>query len=137
MKSGDACVDRCNSSEISTDGFFARIAGPFEVAWRGLDTWPDEERIINVMSDEDILTATIQTNVQGGLDPCPVWLVGDLVEVLFHLGCESVVQQMLKVFDESLGNDVTHLLSVEASVFEVPEGYKVKDMGKEMKKQRR
>lgn len=68
--------------EISTFGFLGRMAGPFEVAWRRTDTWPDEERVINVMADESILLATLQVYVQGGLDPLPVWLTGDLVDVL-------------------------------------------------------
>lgn len=68
--------------EVSTQGFFTRLFGPISMLWRRFDAWPDEERVTNVLSDEEILNATLQVYVQGGLDPIPVWLLGDLIDIL-------------------------------------------------------
>lgn len=70
------------AEEVSTRGFFARLFGTVELAWSRLELWPDKERVVSVLSDEEILSATLQIHVQGGLEPTPVWLLGDLVEVL-------------------------------------------------------
>ena len=52
----------------------------------GVESWAqnfaDEERIIHVMSDEDILVSTFRPYLSGGLDGVPTWLLGDLVKVL-------------------------------------------------------
>lgn len=70
------------AEEISTLGFFDRLFGPLEVAWMRLQTWGDEERVVSVLADESILEATFLLFVQGGLDPMPVWLLGDLIDIL-------------------------------------------------------
>ena len=43
---------------------------------------PDDERVVNVLSDDDRLTSTLRPYVDGGLDDLPVWLTGDLVDIL-------------------------------------------------------
>jgi tetratricopeptide (TPR) repeat protein len=70
------------AEDISTLDFFSRLGGPWETAWMRMQAWGDEERVVSVLADEAILDATLQLYVQGGLDPLPVWLLGDLVEVL-------------------------------------------------------
>jgi tetratricopeptide (TPR) repeat protein len=47
------------------------------------DNLGDEERIISVLSENDErLYGTFRVYVQGGIEPVPTWLLGDLVEVL-------------------------------------------------------
>lgn len=70
------------AEEISTLGFFDRLGGPWEVAWMRWESWGDEERVVSVLADESILEGTLMFYVQGGLDPMPVWLLGDLIDVL-------------------------------------------------------
>ncbi len=43
---------------------------------------PDDERVVNVLSDDERLTSTLRPYVDGGLDDLPSWLVGDLVDIL-------------------------------------------------------
>ena len=43
---------------------------------------PDDERVVNVLSDDDRLTSTLRPYVDGGLDDLPIWLTGDLVGIL-------------------------------------------------------
>ncbi len=58
----------------------------YERALSGLGSrmrsWADDERVISVLSDDERLTATFRMYVHGGIEPVPVWLIGDLVEVL-------------------------------------------------------
>jgi tetratricopeptide (TPR) repeat protein len=55
-------------------------------AWSGakrrFSMFADEERVVSVLSDTERLVATLRVFVRGGIEPVPVWLVGDLVEVL-------------------------------------------------------
>jgi tetratricopeptide (TPR) repeat protein len=82
------------AEEISTLGFFDRVAGPFEVAWMRLDAWGDEERVVSVLGDDEVLKATFQLYVQGGLDPVNIWLLGDLIEILGTGVVESVLARV-------------------------------------------
>lgn len=43
---------------------------------------PDDERVVNVLADDDRLTSTLRPYVDGGLDDLPIWLTGDLVDIL-------------------------------------------------------
>jgi hypothetical protein len=47
-----------------------------------LRAWPDDERVVSVLADDDRLVATVRGSIGGGLEPLPSWLVGDLIEVL-------------------------------------------------------
>ncbi len=46
------------------------------------EDWTDDERIVQVLSDEERLIATFRVYLRGGIEPVPVWLLGDLVQVL-------------------------------------------------------
>lgn len=70
------------AEEASWSGTLARLGGTFTVAGARLESWPDDERIASTLSDGDRLVATLRLYVRGGIEPVPVWLVGDLVEVL-------------------------------------------------------
>jgi len=43
---------------------------------------PDAERVVNVLSDQKRLEATLRVYIDGGLDEVPTWLMGDLIPVL-------------------------------------------------------
>jgi tetratricopeptide (TPR) repeat protein len=47
-----------------------------------LRSWPDDERVVSVLADDDRLVATVRGYVGGGLEPLPSWMVGDLITVL-------------------------------------------------------
>ncbi len=47
-----------------------------------LRSWPDDERVVSVLADDDRLVATLRGYVGGGLEPLPSWMVGELVTVL-------------------------------------------------------
>lgn len=55
-------------------------------AWRSISArvaaLPDDERVVNVLSDDERLTSTLRPYVDGGLDDLPIWLTGDLVDIL-------------------------------------------------------
>lgn len=70
------------AEQRSREGLLRRIGSVFEVAWARLQSWPDDERVSSVLSDEDRLLATLQIYVHGGIEPVPTWLIGDLVDVL-------------------------------------------------------
>jgi len=66
----------------SARGFGARLGGWWEQLAGRARAWPDDERVANVLTDEHRLDSTLRMYVRGGIEPVPVWLVGDLVEVL-------------------------------------------------------
>ena len=51
-------------------------------AQRNFGIATDEERVVSVLTDTDRLVATLRVFVRGGIEPVPVWLIGDLVEIL-------------------------------------------------------
>ena len=59
----------------------------------------DELRIINVLSDDRRLLETFRVFTRGGIEPVPVWLLGDLVEVLGP-GVVSVVLKRVRKRDK-------------------------------------
>jgi hypothetical protein len=66
----------------AADGLFGGINLRLAASSAMTGTWADEERIRTAMSDDDRLTRTFRVYVKGGIEPIPVWLLGDLVEVL-------------------------------------------------------
>ncbi len=54
----------------------------YDGAGRSLSVWADEERIVSVLSDTDRLVSTFRVFLRGGIEPVPVWLLGDLIDVL-------------------------------------------------------
>lgn len=59
-----------------------RVDGALGSVTARVRAWPDDERVTNVLTDEDRLDSTLRVYVRGGIEPLPVWLVGDLVQVL-------------------------------------------------------
>ncbi len=70
------------AERASWSGITGRAGGIARSMGRGLSAWPDDERVVNVLTDEDRLDSTLRLYVRGGIEPVPSWLVGDLVEVL-------------------------------------------------------
>lgn len=66
----------------SARGLLPRVEGALSRLSGGAATWPDDERVANVMTDEHRLDATLRMYVRGGIEPLPSWLVGDLVASL-------------------------------------------------------
>ena len=59
-------------------GFWAKAGRRID---ESLETWKDEGQIEKTLSEGDTLHQTLALFVHGGLEPVPVWLVGDLVEI--------------------------------------------------------
>lgn len=70
------------AERASWSGTGRRVRGFFASLGERIQAWPDDERIANVLSDERRLDSTLRMYVRGGIEPVPVWLVGDLVQVL-------------------------------------------------------
>jgi hypothetical protein len=71
-----------DAERASTKGVAGRASGIAAALSARAAALPDEERVINVMSDDERLDATLRPYVDGGLDDVPVWMTGDLVDVL-------------------------------------------------------
>lgn len=66
----------------SWHGTVPGVTKRMEAAWASATTWTDAQRIATVLADDERLVKTFQLYVSGGLEPVPVWLLGDLVDVL-------------------------------------------------------
>lgn len=44
--------------------------------------WPDAQRVVGAMLDEERLVNTLRIYIDGGIEYVPTWLIGDLVSVL-------------------------------------------------------
>ena len=66
-----------NAARDDTAG--AVVLAPMQRLARNL---ADKERIRNILVDEARLLASFRPYVHGGLEPVPVWLVGDLIDVV-------------------------------------------------------
>ncbi len=60
---------------LETDGAWGR-------ADRRVSILADEERVVGVLRDTERLVSTLRVFSRGGIEPVPVWLLGDLVDVL-------------------------------------------------------
>jgi tetratricopeptide (TPR) repeat protein len=101
--------------DAAAEGWLGTIRGT-AMAWlEGFRESPDDERIRSVLADEDRLTATLRLGVRGGMEPMPVWLVGDLVDVLGP-GVVSVGLDRAAKFDGSADPRVAAHLSLRAEV---------------------
>ncbi len=70
------------AEEASTRAPIGRVKGMFASLGARASAFPDEERVINVLSEGDRLESTLRVNLDGGLDDLPTWLTGDLVAIL-------------------------------------------------------
>ena len=76
-----------------------RVKRTYRRAERAVLVRVDELRIINVLSDDQRLLETFRVFTRGGIEPVPVWLLGDLVEVLGP-GLVSVVLRKVRKLDK-------------------------------------
>ena len=70
------------ASALDLFGRPGRIADSLVALGARASALPDDERVVNVLSDGDRLTSTLRPYLDGGLDDLPVWLTGDLVGIL-------------------------------------------------------
>ncbi len=69
------------AEEASWSSLGDRVGAVARASGRRLGAWPDDERVIHVLTDPKRLHATFRVYAYGTVD-APVWLLGDLVEVL-------------------------------------------------------
>jgi tetratricopeptide (TPR) repeat protein len=60
----------------------ARIEGVASSLGARAAEWADEERAIAVLSDDERLVLSLRPYTDGGLEPLPPWMIGDLVGLL-------------------------------------------------------
>ncbi|MFO0648543.1 MAG: hypothetical protein U0326_20045 [Polyangiales bacterium] len=70
------------AERASYSNFTARVSGAYASLGSRLASSVDDERVTSVLADEFRLDSTLRLYVRGGVEPLPVWLVGDLVHVL-------------------------------------------------------
>ncbi len=70
------------AERASWSSFTGRVDGAYRSVGERLAAWPDDQRVTSVLADEFRLDSTLRLYVRGGIEPVPVWLVGDLVHVL-------------------------------------------------------
>lgn len=68
--------------ETAAFGALDAIGGRFRAAGVRAESWPDDERIASALSDDDRIDSTLRLFVHGGIEPVPLWLLGDLVPVM-------------------------------------------------------
>ena len=74
---GELIAERASCSD--EPGLMKRMYGS---AGRRLSMWADEERIISVLGNTKVLVSTFRVFLRGGIEPVPVWLLGDLVDIV-------------------------------------------------------
>lgn len=118
----------------TVEGYEEALAG----AGAKIRSWADDERIISVLADDERLVSTFRMYVQGGIEPVPSWLLGDLVEILgpgvVRVVMEDVREQEdLEAFDPyydaieaevmwAHGADIEALALAEKALDTLPEG---------------
>lgn len=70
------------AEQASYDESVSLVGRATRAANRRFEILADEERVISVLTDSDRLVSTLRVFLRGGIEPVPVWLVGDLVDVL-------------------------------------------------------
>src|SRR6185295_10320336 len=70
------------AEHASVQGTVKRGTGLLSALGARVSALPDDERVVNVLSDEARLDSTLRVYIDGGLDEVPSWLMGDLIPVL-------------------------------------------------------
>lgn len=70
------------AEEASWTGRFAQLENFLGALGRGLDHWPDDERIATVMAEGDRLVSSLRPYVSGSVAGASPWLALELVDVL-------------------------------------------------------
>jgi tetratricopeptide (TPR) repeat protein len=65
-----------------TWGVFSRIWHWFSGFWPDVDGWADRATVSSVLSDTETLEGTVRLYNDRGLEQVPVWMVGDLADIL-------------------------------------------------------
>ena len=77
LTEGELIAEKASYSD--DPGLLERAYG---AAGRRFSVWGDEERIVISLTDDDRLVSTLRVFLRGGIEPLPVWLLGDLADVL-------------------------------------------------------
>lgn len=71
------------ASERASYGRWKSVPGHLaEAAKLRAAAWPDAQRVVGLMLDEERLVNTLRVYIDGGFDYTPTWLLGDLVAIL-------------------------------------------------------
>jgi hypothetical protein len=78
----DAEIRAEKASARGLVGSRGRVVRTLQSYGRRASALPDDERVVNVLSEDARLTSTLRPYVDGGLDDLPTWLTADLVDIL-------------------------------------------------------
>ncbi len=81
---------------------------------REFDDWADEERIVAAVADDERLVDTFRIFGERGLTPVPVWLMGDLVDVVGPGAIASVLRRVRR--EDAAPELVPYLRAIEVDV---------------------
>ncbi|MEM9190688.1 MAG: hypothetical protein AAGF12_15995 [Myxococcota bacterium] len=97
------------------EGFFPSLGGQLLSTGDTPETYADDERIRGVLSDDERLRRTLRPYVSGGIEPVPVWLLGDLIEVL-GAGVFAVALRQAKIAEGESTAAEPYFLALQAEV---------------------
>jgi hypothetical protein len=103
------------AERASWSGGLTRARGTIASLGPRLRAWPDDQRIASVLADEDRLDATLRVYQSGGVEPLPVWMLGDLVDVL-GAGVVSVALEDARREEASFRQIAPYQDAIEAEV---------------------
>jgi tetratricopeptide (TPR) repeat protein len=104
-----------DEERASARGPGARAAELASAVARRAQAWPDEERILAVLSDDERLVFTLRPYADGGLEPTPPWLAGDIVGVLGP-GVAAVALARARAADADLAAMAPYFDAVEVEI---------------------
>jgi hypothetical protein len=104
-----------NLERASSQGVAARALALASAAAERAQAWPDEERAIAVLANDERLDVTLRPYSDGALDPCPPWLAGDLVGLLGP-GVVAAALARTRAADASIPETAPYFDAIEAEV---------------------
>jgi hypothetical protein len=111
LTEGELIAERASYS--GEPGLWARAYGG---AGRRFSVWADEERVVTALTDDDRLVSTLRVFLRGGIEPVPVWLLGDLVEVLGSGVVGVALRRARKLEDDERAHPYFDALEAEVAL---------------------
>jgi tetratricopeptide (TPR) repeat protein len=103
------------AEEASWRGLGAQLVGAVASFPRSFATFPDDERVVAVLADEDRLVSTVRPYVSGGIAGLSPWTAGELVHVLGP-AVVAVALQGARALDASEPNAAAYYDAIEAEI---------------------
>jgi hypothetical protein len=92
-----------------------------------LDKWGDDERVASIMTDDTRLDSTFRVYLAGGIEPLPIWVLGDLVPIV-GAGVVQVVLDRARA--EEAGQPTSAAVGPYYDALEAEVAYRTGDYGR-------